>query len=203
MSDLEKFGDRFTFYKDYDYKYLTQFCYSQKVEWFECRIKKLLIEPLERILNGEKYIISRLNDEPNCNIMLAMVTLICCGIDMMGSFLEGKNAKHDTFTNFLEKYMNEDYATKSYKNKKYSKILRDDFRNGLAHGLYIKEGSSLEGKDRPYFEEKEDGLAINSWKLFDDFKNGVKKYIEKLKNPEVDSQLREKFEQRFKEVFIK
>lgn len=151
----------------------------------------ILINPVEEVFK-----IKNAFDNENFTIFLGVVTIICCGIEALGGFYKGE-AKGEHFKDFVIDYMHPAY--KKDRNKLVA--LRDNFRNGLAHGFCIKRGGFSWGK-KYFTEHKALGLLISIDELFEDFKKAFLKYINDLENENKNSEMVKNFKKRFKGVFI-
>ncbi len=187
-----------TGYIDYDRNRLNQLTLSGKVDYFEFRANVILFRPLENILPLSRK--NNLFKDGECNIMIAFTALICNGIEALGSFYwpdKDNNASGEGFKKFVCDYMHA-----SYKKKNYWQPLRNNFRNGLAHGFAIKSGG-VEGKKAPYFRQDPTlGLMINPWLLFEDFKKGFNKYINDVRDAPINSTIARNFTRRFEHIYI-
>lgn len=201
-------GQSFTGWVDYDRQggKLDALSFLGKVTYFEFRVNKILVYPLEEVIKAK--ILKHL-DNNRLSIMLGFTTLVCCGIEAIGTFYNGADGTYNTFKSFVEKYMNKKWQKKrpkKYDSQRhlYLHYLRENYRNGLAHGFTVK-GGGIEGHRRnlPYINETTNGLQVNQYKLFNDFKNGFKKYCSDSRNAGEHSIVGRKFITRFEKVFIK
>lgn len=189
-------GYDFELYKEYDKANLTKISYKGKVRWFEARVNLVLINPLS-VLSNDKYRQEIQNQ--GGDILLSFGTLVCNGIEALGGFLKGK-ASYKSFRDFVITYMDHRWQLQRPDGIPYWKALRDDFRNGLAHGFTIDKGGFEASVN--YFEMKPYGLEIDEKLFYKDFKRGYEKYIDDLVNSMPISSLYRRFEKRFNEVFI-
>lgn len=175
---------------------------DEKISWLEGRFNKTVFVPLEEV--------RRMGRENNkiWDLNIGVVTLICCAIEALGSFCNpqpdsnelGRNSEDRyRFVRFVEEYMDKRYREVTSGDEKLSEILYGKFRCGLAHGLTI-EGHEVADRPREYITNKNGYISIDLWTLFKDFKQAFKIYIEKTKT---DEKLKEKFESRFNDIFIK
>ena len=90
--------------------------------------------------------------------------------------------------------------------KKYWEVLWKHFRNGIAHGFAVSHGG-LEGDGiGTYFSVKtiagHQCLVINEYNLLQDLNQATKAYIDDLKRASSTSQIRQRFDAVFQDVFI-
>lgn len=129
-------GLEFELFKEYDKAKLPSLTFEGRVAWFEKRVELVLINPL-KVLADDSFRNSIKNK--NGNILLCFGTLICGGIEALGGFLKGR-ASFRGFKSFVKGYMDTGWqVTLSYGLPRW-RALRDDFRNGLAHGLTVQKG---------------------------------------------------------------
>lgn len=200
-------GYKFELFLDYDRYYskndLASLSYKGKVKYFEERINLILLEPLRRMINPS--IRKRLEEKNKSALMLCFTSLICCGIDGLAKYYSGtsdRNKNNQIFKEFVMKYMDRDYFKRKFKGKLFVDYLRDNIRNGLAHGFCIRKDAGIEGPGTEYFKIQPYGLEINPWKLYKDFVNAKKAYIRDLRNTDSNSELAQNFIKQFNNIFI-
>lgn len=189
-------GYDFELYKEYDRANLKKISYKGQVEWFQARVDLVLINPLV-VLEDDTY--RKIIHKNKGDILLCFGTLICNGIEALGSFLHGK-ASYKGFRKFVLTYMDNRWRTSRPDGVPYWKALREDFRNGLAHGFTVDKGGFEASTN--YFEMKPYGLEIDEKLLFQDFKQGYEKYTNDLLSASPMMPLRLNFQKRFKEIYI-
>ena len=188
---------------DYDRKDLPSLSAAQRIDYFEKRLKRVLLVPLEQIhrdlLKGKK----------RSSPLLCFSTCICCAIEALGKFLtgeSGRNGAGDRFKVFVKKFMDPRFSTNTLDGKQYIDLLWDHFRNGLAHGFTIKHGG-FEGHGN-YFQERpiNNGvkqLEIDPTKFFEDFKRAISQYLKELRTSSPTDAIRTRFDKVFEDLYIK
>ncbi len=154
---------------------------KQKIQYFEKRLKRVLLLPLKDIYSDFK------KEKKHSSTLLCLGTVICCAIEALGKFYTGRTARGNAgrnFKAFVKEYMNSKFRTEQFNGRLYCDLLWEDFRNGLAHGFAIKSGG-FEHQD-VYFKTKlfncgREQLEIDPSLFYTDFHNGVKDYLIKLK----------------------
>jgi len=190
----------FSLFIDHDRPLLNCLNYKEKVLYFDRRVRKIFLNPLN-ILRS-KYVFNKLEPKDRSSIAwIIIVSLICSGIDSLGGFYAGRDAKKDTFLKFLYKYMNKDFKKRKYNKETYGMNLRENFRNNLTHGFCIRHGGVEEFNG--YFKiSKKIGLQINSPKLLADFNKAFESYMRDLKNAKPTNKIAKNFVKRFDSVWI-
>lgn len=189
-------GYDFELYKEYDRVNLARINYEGKVYWFKARVDLVLIKPLEVLTEDS---IREEFKKNGGDILLCYGTLICNGIEALGSFYKGR-ASYKSFRAFVLNYMDTRWQNRRADGVPYWKALRDDFRNGLAHGFTVDKGGFEASQN--YFEMRPIGLEIDEKMFFNDFKKGYERFINDLIGASPISPSRLNFEKRFKEIFI-
>lgn len=103
--------------------------------------------------------------------------LIILVIDCLGSYYKGEKASKDTFTSF----MNDFNILKNCDPERVYKLLR----NGLAHNLTIHQNEFIlcfNKKNNHLKKTNEKSIIINFENLYNDFKDAIKLYFDKLSN---------------------
>ena len=197
--DVEIEGQKLTLFIDYDRDKLGKLSYVGKILYFEKRVRKILINPLQIMM--QKEIFEKLEPEDGNSVAwLCIVSLICAGIEALGGFYKGKATK-DSFIDFLCDYMDPIFKNNKYGKTTLGQCVRDHFRNGLAHGFSISQGG-VEHFQK-YYEIDKFGLQINPRYFWKDFQDAFDKYIEDLRKLSKNEKMANNFLKRFECVFIK
>jgi hypothetical protein len=195
-----------TLFIDYDRDKLINLSYRGRVEYFELRVRKILMNPLQIMLLPEVF--DKLEPQDSSSVAwLCIVSLVCAGIEALGSFYAGRDGIWETFRDFLKDYMDSSYTTQTYHSRlhgtiTYGEALRRYFRNGLSHGFSIVDGG-VEHHYPKYFEVNQFGLQIDPRSLCQDFQQAFSSYVNHLYNASQKSTIVTSFLQRFEDVFIK
>jgi hypothetical protein len=168
-----------TGWADIDREELKKLSIDEQIDWFEYRVRLVVVKPLALILD------TQITADPTSSALLIFGVSLCCAIEAMGKFLRG-NVRHDErFEAFISDYMSDELKTGEFGGVRYKDILRDHFRNGLAHGFTVCHGGFNGGRGGRYFEPKQNGsemsLLVNPVELFDDFVAGLDRYIKDLR----------------------
>lgn len=192
---------------DHDYEVLKQLTCDGRIKWFEYRYKKILFNPIEDIRKITKENKGLLESEHTSIYTMIMLAIIV-SIDTFGGFLcgiEGNN-NDSSFKKFVEVYLDRkgEYYKKPFRNyNEFSSLLRELFRNGLAHNFTIKKiGFCHEGE---YFWEDKDHYYVNVHKLFEDLKQGFSDFLQDISSNKIinGKSLKDNFMKRFEWVIIK
>jgi hypothetical protein len=183
---------------DYDRPTLPSLSRTERIDWFEHRVRLVAINPLRLIVE------TQITADPTSSALLIFGVSLCCAIEAMGKFVVG-NKPHDArFDAFISGYMSPVLKTGTMGQDTYADVLRKHFRNGLTHGFAVCHGGFEGGHGNPYFVVNRVGgyesLSVNPAMLFDDFVQGVEEYIGELRagDPKVAM-----FDTMFDDVFIK
>lgn len=176
--------DQDTYLADHDD--LSNRTIDEKIEWLHNRVMKIFVAPVKRFISNDNH-----------DLAIGVITLICCAIEALGHFKNGRTDKNkfrgsdkEDFQEFICKY--------TPKANTISVELYEYFRCGLAHAFVIERGG-IEGEVDDLYKKvkrKQDFYEVNPWKLFELLENGIKKYFENLKDKS-RTQLREDFLKRF------
>ncbi len=183
-------GQRFSLFKDYDRLQLPALTYRGKVRWFELRTGLALVRPLEIIRPRRR----ETKGHPRASFMLVFGTILFSGVEAFGSFYRGKDGNGQTFREFVRDFM--DARLRPHVNE-----LRNDFRNGLAHGLTIRHGGFEFGVGGPLRVDRVLGLEIDPDFLLADFKQARRQYLHRLRTEGPTSAIGRAFAKRFHETF--
>ena len=125
---------------DYDREKLPGLTLPERIGYFEWRVRRVAINPLERILAME------IEPTAESSAPLLFGVSLCCAIEAAGRFLTGG----DDFPlqAFLARYMHQDFGQKKRGADTYGDILRKHFRKGLAHGFAVSLVASKVHPDR-------------------------------------------------------
>src|SRR4051812_13576729 len=89
---------------DYDRPSLHLLGPKERIDYFEKRVRLVVVNPLERILNNEVHV------SPDSSALLIFGVSLCCAIEATGKFLSGGRGRNtDRFHAFLNKYMAPEY----------------------------------------------------------------------------------------------
>ncbi|HJZ04633.1 MAG TPA: hypothetical protein VJ327_02080 [Patescibacteria group bacterium] len=199
----EKDFNNLTGWVDYDRPLLkTQaLTKTQEIMYFKKRINMVLLLPL-----NEMYTSLMTNKEYSSTV-LCFGTCICCSIEALGKFHTGNLGEGHSGANFqqyVKDYMDPDYSQELNSNP-YVNILWKSFRNGLAHGFTIKHGGFEHHNS--YFKITNsygvNQLEIDPTTFYNDFKQGVDKFIDKLDKVPSTDQIYINFHKAFEDIFIR
>lgn len=182
---------------DYDRPQLPQLNPLERVDYFEKRVRRSVVNPLRRILDTE------IEPTPDSSALLIFGVSTCCAIEALGKFLNGGRGNNsDRFYAFLHKYMNTDYQSQRLGTTPFGEILWKYFRNGLAHGFTICHGGFEGPEGTPYFTVKGSMLMICPTELYRDFVRGFEQYLSDLRETKGSGPLFINFDTMFNDVFI-
>lgn len=191
---------------DYDRHLLPALSPAERVSYFEKRVRLVLLNPVDHLLNHSDEAIGR----KDSSALLMVGVSICCAIEATGRFFKGNLAStprnKNFFNAFLYNYMDKRFQLMSLGEKSYGDIVWKHFRNGIAHGFVVSHGG-FEDNAGDYFGEKticgHKALVLNPFRFFNDFRQGFEKYLADLRNPSHSmSTLQNNFQKAFEEVFI-
>lgn len=195
-------GQALSLFIDYDRPRIAQLSLDGRLEYFRRRFDFVVMEPLAVVL--DEYDAPRHGADRECAVLLIWGNALLCAIEALGHFLTTPMASNaqafQTFvTGFMDTTWRERPAHPPPGVDTYSKWLWDSFRNGLAHGAYVKNGG-FEKLGNRLFVETEAGLKVDPWALDVDFRSGVKKMHSVLQRP--DNYFRTTFAERFDRTYI-
>ncbi len=165
---------------------------EEKIEWLEGRVHRVLISPLRDMMRRTSRGAARgASEDPSAAYWnLAIVTLICSGIEALGHHLHGRKAVRSgsvrDFQEFIDAFM-PDYSP-------VREQIYNDFRSGLAHSLVPRRGSVEERLHRPFLRDRRGHLRLDLDRFFHGFVVGVENYFVAVRE---NSDLRQRFLDRF------
>jgi len=193
---------RLTRWVDYDRPRLASLTKSQEIRYFQARVQRTVIAPLKRMCVDDRRGWKR--ESP----LLCFGTCICCAIEALGKFYTGRLVGHvsrSNFEAFVQTYMNPGWLSNRFGADRYVDHLWVSFRNGLAHGLAIKQGGFE--YQRVAFQVKLVGgvqqLEVDPARLFHDFRRGFATFVRDLRGAGQLDPLYVKFHDAFVGVYVR
>lgn len=188
-------GQALSLFVDYDRARLAKLSAEGKVEYFEKRFELVVLDPLSHMLAH--------NDNPY-PMLIIWGNAMMCAIESVGHFLTPSVATNSqAFQTFVTSFMDSAWRERPKQPPSgvdyYWRWLWDSFRNGLAHGAYVKNGGFEKLGDRLFVEAK-GSLKVDAYQLDVDFRNGLAKLKRTLKQPE--NYFRTTFMERFDWTYI-
>jgi hypothetical protein len=192
---------------DYDRSYLAGLNPAERIDYFERRVRLVVINPLRRILATEIL----LPVSEHSSAVLIFGVALCCAIEATGKFLTGGKGGRDKnwkrFNTFVHHYMSSEFQTKKIGSMTYAKALWVHFRNGLAHGFVVRHGGFEGAATEPYFLTRKiagtDSLEVNPTRFLDDYMKGFERYLANLRAAVPTGRLFVDFNDVFEAVFVK
>lgn len=184
-------GRSFTLWRDYDQGKLRSLSYLGKTQWFEERLRFVLVRPLRKLLVSETR---RRRRSKQWSQIIIFGNALFSGIEALGSFYRGGRANQSTFAAFITAYMPKRY-------RKHTKNLRENFRNGLAHELAVKQGGFAFSRGGAFLRDREGRLGVDPARLLVDFEEALARYVAELRREGERSSLGKHFVRRFRQVF--
>lgn len=136
-------------------------------------LNKVISGYIQRDLENIKSKIPPVRGEiGNANFPIALCLLAY--MEYLGGFLLGKNMG---FKRNVEEYINRCFNFSSEYN---SVMLRDLFRNGLAHEYFARGGISRDGNRPPVYRNYEGKAILDTQTLLDDFLNSLNTFKNEL-----------------------
>jgi len=161
-----------------------------KIDWLEGRVHRILIDPVREMRRLARGTLPGGPEPAAAFWSLAIVTLICSGIEALGHHLHGRKAVRSgsvrDFQEFIETFMTDYVPVKEE--------IYNDFRSGLAHSLVPRRGSVEERLGRPYVRDRRGYLRLDLDRFFQAFVIGVESYFTALRE---NHDLRQRFVHRF------
>lgn len=176
-------------FADRDRAILAKLRFRGRVRWVEQRVRAMLLRPLETLRPT-----NRGRTEEDVHSLLAFATLLFDGVESFGGFYAGRRGDHKTFKTFVRDYMGPEYAARSAS-------LRDDFRNGLAHGFVVKNGGFEFFRGKSIRTGSGGVVEIDPDKLFRDFKRAIRAYFKAVRAGVPTSRIGSAFLSRFHQNF--
>ncbi len=164
---------------------------EEKIEWLEGRVHRALVAPLREMRRFGRGTHRSPADDPSAAYWsLAIVTLICCGIEALGHHLHGRKAVRSggvrDFQEFIEAFM-PDYSP-------VREEIYNDFRSGLAHALVPRRGSLEDGLRRPFLRDRRGHLRLDLDRFFLAFVVAVENYFVAVReSPEMKQRFVDRF----------
>jgi predicted nucleic-acid-binding Zn-ribbon protein len=200
QNEIELAGKKIQLFLGYaDKSVLKALNFHDKVAFLEKRAKLVFLDSLEEIF----YLVGE-NALAKFHFLNA-TTIICCAIEGLGHYWTGSDESGRSFKEFIKEFMDPEFQktlTVDGKQCTYSEILWEDFRNGLAHGFYIKRGGIERGEFFFKFDDKI-GLQINIDRLFLEFKKAFGDFFDRLQLSDERSALGQNFIKRFEDFLEK
>jgi RimJ/RimL family protein N-acetyltransferase len=181
---------------DYDRPALPQLRPAQRIDYFEWRVRRVVINPLERILATE------IQPTDDSSALLIFGVSLCCAIEATSEFLQ----RNGGLLPFLKRYMSPEYQKRYLGKRTFGDVLRTHFRNGLAHGFSIRHGGFEGASGQNYFKIEPicgiDSLELNPFAFFDDYAVGFERYLADVLRAKPTSAVYKAFHQAFESIFI-
>lgn len=196
-------GQSLSLFIDYDRPRLELLSIDGKLEYLERRFGFVVLEPLAILL--DEHDAPRHGRHGEASVLMIWGSVLMCAIEAMGHFLTSWMVTNaEAFQTFVTAFMDPTWKGRPRNPPpgvdSYTRWLWDSFRNGLAHGVYVKNGGFEKLGDR-MFVETPLGLQVDPWALDVDFRGGVKKMFRTLHRP--DNYFRKTFLERFDWAYIK
>jgi len=118
------------------------------------------------------------------NINFPLSLCVLAYMEYLGGFLLGRKGD---FTHNVEEYLERCFQ----KSEEYPiDILRDIFRNGLAHEYFARGAISRNGLRPPVYKHKEAGAILDVETLIEDFLSSLEKFKMELSKENFDERMR-------------
>lgn len=188
---------------DYDRDKLPALSPAERIDYFEKRVRLVVIAPLRRLLRTEIIV----GDEASSAILIFGVSAFCA-VEALGKFLTGSAGNNgDRFRAFLKAYMSSEYDEPFDGGLTIADVAWKYFRNGIAHGFAVSHGGFEGEPAHPYFLKRaiagQMALEINPSRLHADLEQAFVRYVADLRSaPPGDPRLTA-FHAVFETVFIK
>lgn len=196
-------GQALSLFVDYDRPRLIKLSTEGRLEYFRRRFNLVVLEPLAVLL--EEHDNPKHGADREAAVLLLWGNALMCAIEALGHFMTPSTAPNsEAFLTFVHAFMDSSWRNRPQNPPpgvdSYARWLWDSFRNGLAHGAYVKNGGFEPLGGRMYVEA-EIGLKVDQYALDIDFRSGVKKMHQALSNP--NNYFRSTFIDRFDWTYIK
>ncbi len=132
--------------------------------------------------------------EADLSKLLVFGTVLFDGLEALGGFYCGRRGSDRTFKEFVKDFMDPIYGP-------HTAELREDFRNGLAHGFAVKHGGFEFLVGQSLRVDQQRGVQIDPDSLLRDFKRALRAYFRRLRVDGQNSSVGRAFQTRFREVF--
>ena len=143
-NEIELGGKKIKLFLGYtDKSVLRALNFKDEVTFLKERAKLVFLDSIEEIFYFDR---ERASSKFH---LLNATTIICCAIEGLGHYLTGTDDSFGSFKTFVEEFMDPSFQKTLIVDGEevtYSRIVWQDFRNGLAHGFYIKRGGIERGK---------------------------------------------------------
>jgi hypothetical protein len=188
------------YWVDYDRPQLPLLTLNERIDYFEKRVRMVLVNPLIRMVKNNE-----IAGQPDSSALLILAVSLCCGIEATGKFLSGgRGGNRDRFEAFVRRYMSGEFYTGSLNGMNYAEIFWKNFRNGLAHGFTVTHGG-FEGQPGLFMIQRHPGydvLEVNPNLFLADFEVGFSKYLSDLRAATAGEAILNDFDSVFTDVFI-
>jgi len=200
-------GFNCTLFYDYDcerHHILNQLSDDGKIEWLECRMRMIFLDPLARIYDRDSVAHHELNfpaGGPPMTPMLMTMSLLMNGIEALGSFLTSARGNKQRFQEFMNRYMVNwtTIVTAPYHGTHpLSDILWKYYRNGLAHSFAILRAGIDDVPGAAKYIISDGVLQIDGWKFFPDLQQA---FTQMLQDVRAGGAVRTTFLQRFNDIY--
>lgn len=195
-------GQPVSLFVDYDRPRLIHLSDDGKLDYFSRRFQFVVVEPLAVLL--DEHDSPRHGANRESSVLLIWGNTLLCATEALGHYLTSDTATNaHAFQKFVSAFMDPAWKERPEHPPggvdSYCRWLWDSFRNGLAHGAYVKNGGFEKLGDR-LFVETAGGLLVDPWALDIDFRSGVRKFFQTLHDP--SSVFRASFVRRFDRTYI-
>ncbi len=191
---------------DYDRDKLHLLQPSERIAYFEKRVRLVALSPLRRILDREIVV----PGEESSALLIFGVSL-CCAIEACGKFLMGRRAtgfgrNAMRFHGFVDRYMSPEFRRSDIGTMTNAQVLWEHFRNGLAHGFAVRHGGFEGNASEPYFQARHIAghlsLEVNPTLLLNDFEKALELYVSDVRRAAGGDPISREFEFVFQDVFV-
>ena len=188
---------------DYDRPRLEMLSNAGKFEYFRRRYDFVVLEPLAILL--DEHDSPKHQTHREASVLILWGNSLMCAMEALGHFLTSSMVTNaQAFHTFVTGFMDRSWADRPQNPPAgvdtYSRWMWHSFRNGLAHGAYVKHGGFEKLGDRLYTETAA-GLKVDPWALDVDFRSAVKRMHRTVSQP--DNHFHRTFIERFDWTYIK